>query len=88
MVITTAHKGVFFGYTTETGNQKTIQLNRCRMCVYWTSELRGVMGLAATGPGKGCKIGPAVPSVILQDVTSTMEVTAEAAKKWEEGTWS
>jgi hypothetical protein len=87
LVITTAHRGVFFGYGQASG-EKTIRLEQCRMCIYWSAETKGVLGLAVTGPKPGSKVSPAVPAMTLQDVTGCMEVTPEAAKAWEKGTWS
>lgn len=86
LLVTTAHKGVFFGYGTPT-TESTIRLERARMCVYWTVECRGVLGLAVTGPTANCKIGPAVPSIILREVTSITEVSDEAIAQWEKAPW-
>lgn len=86
LVITTLHKGVFFGYGTPS-DSKTIRLENCRMCVYWSAETKGVLGLAAIGPMNGSKITPSVPAMTLQDVTGCMEVSSEASKVWEKGLW-
>ena len=86
LLVTTAHKGVFFGYGRPT-TEKTVRLEEARMCVYWSTELRGVLGLATTGPTKNCKIGPAVPAITLQDVTSVVEVSDKAQQEWEKGHW-
>lgn len=87
LLVTTLHKGVFFGYG-EATSEKTIRLERARMCVHWSADVHGITGLAAKGPSRGCRIGPAAPSITLQDVTSVMEVSDEATQKWEEGPWS
>lgn len=87
LVVTTAHKGVFFGYGTPTKN-KTIRIERARMCVSWSSDVKGVVGLASTGPTKGCRIGPAAPAIILQDVTSVMEASTEAETQWNLQPWN
>src|SRR5688572_20319081 len=55
LIVTTAHKGVFFGYGVNNG-ENTIRIERARMCVYWSADVKGVVGLAATGPTKGCRI--------------------------------
>src|SRR5574341_47265 len=86
LIVTTAHRGVFFGYGTP-GDAKTIRLERARMCVYWSADVKGVMGLASTGPTKSCRIGPAAPAITLQDVTSVMEVSGAAIKAWEDQPW-
>lgn len=88
VVVTTLHRGVFFGYINgQPTDVKTIRIERARMCVYWSADIKGVLGLAATGPNKNCKIGPAVPSLMLFDVTSVMEASEEAAKMWETVVW-
>jgi hypothetical protein len=87
LLVTTQHRGVFFGYGKPTEN-KIIRLEQARMCVYWSAELKGVLGLATMGPTKSCKIGPAVLVLTLQDVTSVTEVTKEASEQWEKGHWN
>lgn len=80
VVVTTTHRGVFFGYATETGGP-TIKLRSARMCIYWSADLRGIMGLASNGPNKNCKIGPEA-DIELRDITSVMECTPSAEEKW------
>lgn len=87
LLVTTLHKGVFAGYGT-VSESKTIRLTEAQMCVYWSSVTKGVLGLAATGPGRECKIGPPVPAITLQDVTSVMEVSPEAEAKWRTQPWN
>ncbi len=86
LIVTTAHKGVFFGYG-EPSEEKTIRLERVRMCIYWPKDNHGVLGLAADGPKQGARIGPAAPVMVLQDVTSVIEVSPQAAKQWEKEPW-
>jgi hypothetical protein len=85
VLVTTEHRGVFFGYATETRGQ-TIDLKRARLCVYWTADLKGFMGLANPGPTKGCKIGPPA-DIEVRAITSVVEVTPEAAERWEAAPW-
>lgn len=87
LVVTTAHKGVFFGYGTPT-TDKTIRIERAQMCVYWSSDVKSVVGLAANGPSKGCRVGPPAPAMTLQDVTGIIEASPEAEAKWKEQPWS
>ena len=58
VVVTTAHRGVFFGYAKDTDAEQ-IALTKARLCVYWSADVRGFMGLASSGPTKNCKIGRA-----------------------------
>lgn len=85
VVVTTAHRGVFFGYATETDGE-TIALKRARLCIYWSAEVRGFMGLAAAGPSKSCRVGPAA-DITLRNITAVLEVSAAAAEKWEKAPW-
>lgn len=85
VVVTTAHRGVFFGYATDT-NGEQIVLKRSRLCVYWTAEVRGFMGLAANGPVKGCRIGPPA-DITIRNITAVLEVTPDAEKQWNAAQW-
>jgi len=87
VIVTTEFRGVFFGYMDSMPKDGTIELRQAQNCVYWSSDVHGFMGLASSGPTKNCKVGPAVPSIVLTKVTAVVEVTAEAAKKWEAAPW-
>lgn len=86
VLVTTAHRGVFFGYAQETKGE-TIELNRARLVVYWSADVKGFMGLAANGPSRNCKIGPPA-DIELRAITSVVEVTTEAVRRFEEAPWS
>jgi hypothetical protein len=90
VVVTTEHRGVFFGHLTEDADRdsKTITLTGAQMCVYWSADVKGILGLAATGPVKGCKITKAVPRITLQAVTAVIDATDEAVKAWRDRPWS
>ena len=80
VIVTTAHRGVFFGYATDTAGE-TVSLKRSRLCIYWAADLRGFMGLAASGPNSSCKIGPPA-DITLRSITAVVEVTPQAEAKW------
>ena len=86
VLITTAHRGVFFGYAADTDGER-IKLTSARLVVYWTSDVHGYMGLAATGPTRSCRIGPPA-DITLRDITSVVEVTPEAVERFEAAVWS
>lgn len=86
VVVCTNNKGVFFGYAESTDGDPLV-LKRARMCVYWSSDMKGVMGLASQGPSKTCKISDAVPEIELRGITCVMDCTPEAAKNWETNAW-
>ena len=86
VVVTTTHRGVFFGYATDVDGE-IIKLRAARNCVYWSADVKGFMGLAATGPNKYCKVGPSA-DISLRDITSVTECTPEATTAWDSAPWS
>jgi hypothetical protein len=90
VVITTgADKGVFFGYLEKHDQkEKVVTLIDCRMCVYWSHDVRGVVGLAKNGPTTNCKITAAAPKAIIANVNAVFVCTDEATKAWEVGPWA
>lgn len=89
VVVCTAKKGVFFGYIDESEvNDDPLTLTLARMCVYWSADMRGVMGLASEGPSNTCKISGRVPKILLKEITAVIHVTTEAIAKWEDSPWA
>lgn len=88
IIVTTAHRGVFFGYGNPNPTEdKIVRIEEAQMAVYWSQDVRGILGLAADGPTSGCKIGPPVPAITLQDVTSIIEVSTKAEEAWKKQPW-
>lgn len=85
VIVTTAHRGVFFGYATDIDGEQ-IALTRSRLCIYWSADVQGFMGLASKGPTKGCRIGPPA-DITLRSITSVLEVTPDAERAWNDATW-
>jgi hypothetical protein len=86
VLVTTAHRGVFFGYATETDSE-VISLRAARNCIYWPAENKGFLGLANMGPVKGSRIGPPA-NIELRAITCVAECTPEAVQAWEKAPWS
>lgn len=88
VVITTEHRGVFFGYVADDSKlPNEIALEQARMCVYWSCDVKGVLGLAATGPSKSCKITHSIPKLTVYKVTAVLSCSPQATEQWEQGTW-
>lgn len=85
VVVTTEHRGVFFGYADETDGD-IINLRAARCCLSWSSNIRGFIGLAATGPDKQSRVGPAA-NMEVRKITSVIECTPEATAAWEAAPW-
>jgi hypothetical protein len=86
VLVTTAHRGVFFGYASKTDGD-TIQLRAARNCLYWPSGQKGFLGLASVGPISGSRVGPAA-DIEIRNITCVAEVTPEAVKAWEASPWA
>ncbi len=86
VLVTTSHRGVFFGYATETGGS-TINLRAARNCIYWPTNNKGFLGLASMGPLQGARVGPCA-DIELRDITCVAECSDEAVKAWESAPWA
>ena len=86
VLVTTAHRGVFFGYAKDTDGA-IIKLRAARNCIYWPVEQKGFLGLASEGPVKGARVGPAA-DLELRNITSVAVCTAQAVDAWEKAPWS
>ncbi len=86
VIVTTSHRGVFYGMGIPS-DASSIRIEQARMVVSWSADVRSVVGLAATGPSSSCRIGPPAPAITLRDVTSVIECSPEAAKKFAEFQW-
>jgi len=90
VVVTTAHRGVFVGYTTQSktsDKNDTIALTDARMVVYYSAATRGALGIASMGPQLGSRVSPAVDGITLRSVTSVADASGDAVKAWEAEPW-
>jgi len=88
VLVTTEHRGVFFGYLEGEVAKEKVALRHMRNVVYWSSDCRGVVGLAANGPTKDCRVGPPAGTMsTLFDITLVAECTEEAIKRFEAAPW-
>ena len=91
VLITTSHRGVFFGFTTQTTREivesKIADLRAARNCIRWPEEQKGFIGLADKGPLAGSRIGPPA-DIAINDVTSAAYCTDAAVVAWEKSPWT
>ena len=87
VLVTTAHRGVFFGYCADI-HAESLELRQARLCVYWSADMHGFMGLASMGPSQTCRIGPPADIPSLRNITGVFAVTPEAEKKWLKAIWT
>lgn len=85
IIITTKHRGVFFGRVAENepiDGEHIKNVHGCRMAIQFGTD-RGVMQLAETGPTDRSKISARADMPIIRDVTAVMSVTDAAAELWD-----
>ena len=85
VLVTTEHRGVFFGYARDVDGA-TITLRAARNCVYWSADVKGFLGLAATGPSSSCRVGPPA-DITLRAITCVALCTDAAVRAWEAQPW-
>lgn len=82
-------RGVFAGFIDPAdADKQTMVAEELRMCVYWSTDMKGVLGLASMGPSKDCKISKAVKKATIQGVTAVVEISDEALKNWRKEPWA
>lgn len=83
VIITTAHRGVFFGYISNDQDleAKSMPLKQAKMAIYWGTT-KGVAQLANSGPTEKSRIGAEANIPMLHDITVIFDVTPEAEAKW------
>lgn len=94
VIVTTLNRGVFFGFVAEAAvkaweakpEAATVRIERSRLCVYWSPDVKGFMGLAANGPTSKCRIGPAA-DITVRNVTAILDVSEKAVAAWEAEPW-
>ena len=88
VVVTTKHRGVFFGELVKNNAPEYVEIKNGKNCVYWEQSLHGFIGLASSGPNNKCRVGPSADLITLYDVTSIVVCTAQAIENWEKSIWS
>lgn len=88
VIVTTKHRGIFFGYTEAGLTDSELELTQARMIVYHSADSHGVVGCAERGPGRGARVSPSVKRLGLRDVIAVIECTETAVTNIEEEPWS
>jgi len=89
VLVTTAHRGVFFGYLVGKPAKEKVVIDRARNVTYWDAATRSFLGLAATGPTPQCRVSAAAGDAsTLFDITGVFVCTPEAVEKFEAGPWA
>ena len=88
VLITTEHRGVFFGYVEDEGKfPEAVTLTKMRNCIQWRG-LNGFLELTTTGPIAACRVGPAAERGTLAKCTGMWDVEPVAVAAWEAAPWA
>lgn len=84
VLVTTEHRGVFFGYVAEDQDMtaRTMSIDGARCAIYWATKT-GIAELAAVGPNGNSRVGSRANIVALHDITAVWECSPEAVSAWE-----
>jgi len=82
VIVTTAHRGVFFGELLSSTESETVTLRNARCAIYWATT-KGLFELADVGPNAKSKIGSVALEITLHDVTAIVVCSDAAIAKWE-----
>lgn len=89
VLITTDKRGVFFGkIDPQDYDKSSIVAEDIQMCVRWTADVKGVMGLASNGPSEKCRVSRPTTNGILHGVTMVLTCSDKAVAAWERMPWS
>lgn len=86
ILITTAHRGVWFAQVPQDKDltpTTLTDLKNCRMAIYWGTT-KGLHQLCETGPTESSKISAMADILVLNQVTAVFSVTDQAAAVWME----
>lgn len=84
ILVTTAHRGVWFAQVEENADLTTetlTNLKNCRMAIYWGTN-KGLHQLCESGPTGSSKISSPADIQVLHKVTAVFSVTDKAAEAW------
>ena len=88
VLVTTAHRGVFFGYLVGPPSKAQVVIDKARNVTYWDASVRSFLGLASSGPSPKCRVSAAAGAAsTLYDITGVFVCTPEAVAKFEQGPW-
>lgn len=89
VLVTTVHRGVFFGFLVGQATKEKVTIASARNVTYWDAATKGFLGLAAEGPTQGCRVGkPAGAESTLFDITGVFGCTDEAVARFEAAPWA
>jgi hypothetical protein len=87
VVVTTAHRGVFFGYASDVAGE-IVTLKKARLCLYWSEDVRASWVWPQRGRAGVAVSVPAVESMDLRSITAIIACSPQATEAWEKQPWA
>ncbi len=87
LIIITGYKEIFAGWTNDDPKADIITLTDARQVIYYTAETKGLLGLAANGPGKDSRISNVAPSVTIRQPVNVLLASPEAIDRFATIIW-
>lgn len=86
-IVLTEFKEIFAGWSKSDPNADIIVLNNVRQVIYYSSDTKGLLGLAANGPGKESRISSECPQMIIRRPVNVLLASPAAADKFSTVIW-
>lgn len=86
-VVITEFKEIFAGWSESDPTADTIVLRKARQVVYFSADTKGLLGLAANGPGKDSRISNECPEVTIRRPVNVLLATEAAIEKFGQIIW-
>lgn len=87
IIVSSDQRFLVFGYTLDELDKKPLRMFHTRLILWWSSDVRGLWGLAASGPSDGCRVTVPAVYTIIHDPQLVVECSTAAAAAFERGPW-
>lgn len=81
-IVLTEFKEIFAGWSDSDPNADIITLYKARQVIYYSAETKGLLGLAANGPGKDSRISNECPSMVIRKPVNILVASDSAIEKF------
>lgn len=86
-IVLTEFKEIFGGWSESDPAADIIVLNNVRQVIYFSADTKGLLGLAANGPGKDSRISNECPQVIIRKPINVLLANQAAIDKFSTVIW-
>jgi len=87
LIILTEFKEIFAGWSTDNPEGDIIKLAQARQVVYYSADTKGLLGLAANGPGKDSRVSNECPQVVVRKPVNVLLASDAAIERFKSIIW-